>query len=69
MCGFEKGECYVVVCEPMGLLDHTAEWKLFDVAAGGQPVLAGKLPYATLEKFHPTGVTREALGLGGKKGK
>jgi hypothetical protein len=50
-------------------LDHTAEWKLFDVAAGGQPVLAGKLPYATLEKFHPTGVTREALGLGGKKGK
>jgi hypothetical protein len=68
VCGFEKGECYVAVFEPMGLLDHTSEWKVFDVALGATPVIAGKLPYAELEKFHPTGVTRDALGLAGKKG-
>jgi hypothetical protein len=32
-CGFARGECYVVVFEPQGLLDHTAEWHVVRYAA------------------------------------
>ena len=39
-CGFERGECYLVVCEPAGLLDHTVEWYAVDVATGEKKVLS-----------------------------
>jgi len=61
ICEFEKGECYVATFEPMGLLDHTAEWSVTDVADPGTPVITGKLPYHELEQFPPTGMPRSAL--------
>lgn len=58
-CGFEKGECYVAVFEPQGLLDHTCEWHLVDITEPGVKVMHGKCPYADLEDMQPTEMTLE----------
>lgn len=60
-CGFVLGECYVVVFEPCGLLDHTAEWHVVDVCEPTKKLIHGKAPYADLEGFQPAEMTREML--------
>ena len=59
-CGFESGECFLVVCEPAGLLDHTVEWRAVDVATK-ETVIRGAAPYAALEAFQPCAMTRAHL--------
>jgi len=61
ICKFEKGECYVAIFEPMGLLDHTSEWKVIDVADWAKPVIAGSMPYHELEQFSFAGVPLSAV--------
>ena len=48
-CGFESGECFLIVCEPAGLLDHTVEWRAVDVATK-ETVIRGAAPYAQKSK-------------------
>ena len=60
-CGFEKGECFVAVFEPHGLLDHTSEWHLVDITEPGTKLVHGKMPYAELERMQPTDMTVQAL--------
>ena len=59
-CGFESGECFLIVCEPAGLLDHTVEWRAVDVATK-ETVIRGAAPYAALEAFQPCAMTRAHL--------
>jgi hypothetical protein len=56
-CGFEKGECFVAVFEPMGLLDHTAEWHLVDITEPGIKIEHGKMAYSELEGMQPCDMT------------
>ena len=56
-CGFEKGECFVAVFEPQGLLDHTAEWHLTDITEPDTKIYHGKCPYAELEDMQPCDMT------------
>jgi hypothetical protein len=58
-CGFEKGECFVAVFEPQGLLDHTSEWSCVDITEPDKKVYHGKLPYAVLEDMQPCDMTME----------
>lgn len=60
-CGFATGECYVVVFEPHGLLDHTAEWHVVDVTAPATKLVHGKVAYAELEAFQPAEMSLEML--------
>ena len=56
------GECYLVVCEPVGLLDHTAAWSVVDVAdPSGAKIIDGAAPYAALEAVPPCAMTRAQL--------
>jgi hypothetical protein len=52
-CGFEPGECFVAVFEPMGLHDHTCEWHCVDITDPGTKIMHGTLPYAELEDMQP----------------
>jgi len=56
-CGFVKGEMFVAVFEPMGLLDHTSEWHLVDITEPGVKIFHGKMPYAELEDMQPCDMT------------
>ena len=56
-CGFVKGECFVAVFEPHGLLDHTSEWSLVDVTEPEVKIYHGKMPYGELEKMQPCEMT------------
>jgi len=57
VCGFDEGECLVVVFPPLSLLTRTAEWFVVDVAktaAGGAGVvMRGKAPFGALEAMQP----------------
>ena len=72
-CGFGRGECYVAVFEPHGLLDHMSEWHLVDITDPDTKLMHGKMPYAQLEAMQPTELSLEAferasvLHLGKKK--
>jgi len=61
ICQFEKGECYVVTFEAMGLLNHTSEWSVVDIATWEKPVLTGSNPYHELETFGPTEAPRSLI--------
>eukprot|EP00941_MAST-03F_sp_MAST-3F-sp1_P005282 g5282.t1 len=61
ICGFEKNECYLLVCEPHGLLDHTSEWHVVDVTDPEKKIIWGKAPYAELEELQPTTMSLELL--------
>ena len=63
ICKFEKGECYVAVFEPLGLLSRTAEWAVYDVTDPSKPVMAGAIPYQELEAYHPAEHPRSALHM------
>ena len=52
-CGFEAGECFIAVFEPMGLLNHTCEWHLVDITDAETKVMHGTMPYAELEDMQP----------------
>ena len=58
-CGFEKGECFVAVFEPHGLLDHTSEWHMVDITEPDVKIYHGKMPYAELENMQPCDMTME----------
>ena len=71
VCGFEKGECLIVINEPHGLLSaqprlgHLAEWYVVDVADpttyNGDGILRGRAPYSVLEACQPAGMTLAEL--------
>lgn len=56
-CGFKKDECFMIVCQPCSLLDHTVTWFVVDVADpktyNGEFVLQGSAPYSELAKLQP----------------
>lgn len=56
-CGFVKGEMFVAVFEPMGLLDHTSEWHLVDITDPKTKIYHGKMPFAELEDMQPCDMT------------
>lgn len=58
-CGFEAGECFVAVFEPMGLHDHTCEWHCVDITDPDTMIMHGTLPYAELEDMQPGGMSLE----------
>lgn len=60
-CDFKAGECFVVVFEPHGLLDHTAEWHVVDATDPDKKLIHGKVSYSELEKFQPADMTLEML--------
>ena len=51
----------MVVFEPMGLLDHTAEWHVVDATEPATKLIHGEVTYAELEKFQPAEMTLEML--------
>jgi hypothetical protein len=63
-CGFEKGECFVAVFEPHGLLDHTSEWHLVDITEPDNKIYHGKMPYSELENMQPCDMTVEMFEKG-----
>ena len=60
-CGLVAGDCFLVVFEPIGLLDHTAEWHVVDVTRPEVKVIHGKVAVAELEKFQPSEMSLEML--------
>ena len=64
-CGFEKGECLVVLFKPLSLLSRTAEFCVIDPADaathGGDGIMRGKIPYAELERMQPVEMDVEML--------
>ena len=61
VCDFKPNECFVFVGEPQGLIgalmgNSVSEFRLFDVTAPRESIIHGKVPYAELETFQPTGV-------------
>ena len=64
-CGFEKGECLVVLFKPLSLLSRTAEFCVIDPADaathGGDGIMRGRIPYAEVERMQPVEMDVEML--------